>query len=381
MSLFPELNQLEMHFLDTMLHKGIKVDKYLIGPTFREGHLQSFVDHLNAEMPHVKDAFIACASHLTDDESLKQVAQGQSIGYKRAAAAIASLRISNIYSDNDLSMMLILGVAIMTFTLHHSSGLPICKYILGLVNSMYEKDPLLLQRLNGDATAFLLCLLGTEIEECAISCQLPTIRIRPGTFDHLIDRFTGISAPIFTQFYEVCQLSEEFKQLRCSPHPFPEDILEERRDKLYKTLEEWRPAVPALHLAQQFTPHETMTMISQANCLRLAALIILYRLRHAYGTDDDIPLAMANGILGELDMIMELTHRAVPFADLPHLVACFELKDSIARRDALEKTKDLINFSQYCRTEQLASLVAFWRARDREHRQSIYWTDVASCIT
>ncbi|KAM3542655.1 hypothetical protein MY1884_009753, partial [Beauveria asiatica] len=124
MSLFPELNQLELHFLDIMLHKEISVDKYLIGPSFRDRHLQSFVDHLKAEMPHVKDAFIACASHLTGNESLEQVAQGQSIGYRRASAAIASLRISSIHSENDLSMMLILGVAISTFTLHHSSCLP-----------------------------------------------------------------------------------------------------------------------------------------------------------------------------------------------------------------------------------------------------------------
>ncbi|KAM3517815.1 hypothetical protein MY4038_010244 [Beauveria bassiana] len=283
---------LELHFLDIMLHKGISVDKYLIGPSFRDRHLQSFVDHLQAEMPHVKDAFIACASHLSGNVSLQQVAQGQSIGYRRAAAAIASLRISSIRSENDLSMMLILGVAISTFTLHHSSCLPVCKYILGLVSSMYEKDYTLLERLGGDGMAFLLCLLGTEIEDCL--------------------------------------LAQQFQQMRLQGH--------------------------------------------------LSALIILHRLRHPYATKDEIPLEMAHCILEELDRIMELTGRAVPFADLPHLVACFELKDHTERRDALQKSQRLINFSQYCRTEQQASLLAFWSARDQTDRRDIYWTDVASCI-
>lgn len=381
MTLFPELNQLELHFLDAMLHKGISVDKYLIGPSFRDRHLQSFVDHLNAEMPHVKDAFIACASHLTDNESLQQVAQGQSIGYRRAAAAIASLRVSSIHSDTDLSMMLIMGVAISTFTLHHSSCLPVCKYILGLVNCMYEKDQLLLERLSGDGAAFFLCLLGTEIEECVISCQLPTIRINPGTFDQLVDRFTGVSAPIFTHFYDICQVAQQFRSMRREEYLCIDAALEERRCSLRAILEECRPTVSEIHLAENFTPREVTTMIAQHKVLRLSALIILHRLRYPYGTEDRVPLAMANGILGELDTIMELTGRAVPFADLPHLVACFELKGHAERRDALEKSQRLINFSQYCRTEQQASLVAFWTARDHEGRRDMYWTDTFSCIT
>ncbi|KGQ12213.1 hypothetical protein BBAD15_g2054 [Beauveria bassiana D1-5] len=380
MSLFPELNQLELHFLDIMLHKGISVDKYLIGPSFRDRHLQSFVDHLQAEMPHVKDAFIACASHLSGNVSLQQVAQGQSIGYRRAAAAIASLRISSIRSENDLSMMLILGVAISTFTLHHSSCLPVCKYILGLVSSMYEKDYTLLERLGGDGMAFLLCLLGTEIEDCLVSCQLPTIRIRSGMLDQLVDRFSGISAPIFTYLYDICQLAQQFQQMRLQGHACSDVILEKRRCSLRATLEECSPTVSMAYLSENFTPHEVMIMMTQYKFLQLSALIILHRLRHPYATKDEIPLEMAHCILEELDRIMELTGRAVPFADLPHLVACFELKDHTERRDALQKSQRLINFSQYCRTEQQASLLAFWSARDQTDRRDIYWTDVASCI-
>ncbi|KAK8146170.1 hypothetical protein G3M48_003496 [Beauveria asiatica] len=120
--------------------------------------------------------------------------------------------------------------------------------------------------------------------------------------------------------------------------------------------------------------------MTQYKTLQLSALIILYRLRHPYATKDEIPLEMARCILGELDRVMELTGRAVPFADLPHLVACFELKDPAERRDAMQKSQRLINFSQYCRTEQQASLFAFWSARDQTDRRDIYWIDVASCI-
>lgn len=409
--LFPDLSHLEVRLLDALLHRGIQVDKYIIGPSFRDRHLQCFVDHLQAEMPHVKDAFIACASHLTVNENLQQVARGQSVGYRRAAAAIESLRMSplRVRSDEDLSMLLIVGMAIVTFTLHHSSSLPVCRHILGVVRAMYDKDASLLERLSGDSAAFLLCLLGTEIEDCAVACELPTIQVRPGTFDHLVDRFIGISAPIFTHFYSICALAEQFKHARqretanptltlnadgrvpnpvearttltvTSDGPVHVHVEPTEHSSLQRTLEAWRPLDLALQRMQHFTEHEAMIMMAQAKVLRLAALIILFRLLHPYGTQDDIPLAMANQILAELDGVLEQTGRTVPFADLAHLVACFELKGHAARRDALEKAQRLIDFSQYCRATQQASLVAFWRARDKENRQDMYWTDVAPCI-
>ena len=380
MALCSGLSQLEVRFLEAVMHKGIQVDKYLIGPSFRERHLQSFAEHLSTEMPHVKDAFIACASHLTRGDLEQQAADGQSVGYRRAAAAIASLRTATFHSDSDLSMLLILGVAIVTFMLHYSGSLPVCQHILSLVSSMYEKDQKLFKRLRSDSAAFLLCLVGTELEECVVGCQVPTIRIAPGTFDYLIDRFIGVSAPIFTHFYDICCLSHQFKNLRCDTGDYPDEALEKPRGHLGQALEHWQPSVPAGELEENLSPTEIITIMSQATILRLTGMIILHRLRHAYGTEDEAVMDMSTSILGKLDKITELTGRTIPFSDVPHLVACFELKDFAARQDALEQTQRLINFSQYCRKEQQASLVAFWNARDKAIRGSLFWTDVNSCI-
>lgn len=374
------LSQLEVHFLEAVMHKGIQVDKYLIGPSFREQHLQSFAEHLSSEMPHVKDAFIACASRLTGGEQEQQVADGQSVGYQRAAAAIASLRTATFHSDNDLSLLLILGVAIVTFMLHYSAPLPVCQHILSLVRSMYEKDHKLFKRLSNDGTAFLLCLVGTELEECVVGCQAPTIRIAPGIFDQLIDRFIGVSAPIFTHLYDICCLSYHFKNLRCNNGSYSDDALEKIRCHLRQVLEEWKPSVSVSELEQNLSPSEIITVLGQATILRLTGLMVLHRLRYAYGTQDEAAMAMSTSILRELDTITELTGRTIPFSDVPHLVACFELKDFATRQKALEQTQRLINFSQYCSKEQQASLVEFWKARDRAMGGSLFWTDVNSCI-
>lgn len=380
MTLLPGLNKLETQLLDTMLHKGIHVDKYIIGPSFRDQHLQSFADHLSAEMPQLKDAFIACASHLAQNQGLQQIAESQKIGYKRAAAAIASLRTSSIRCEEDLPTILILGVAIVTFALHHSDCLVVCRFILSLLKPLFEQDDTMTQRLTPDGTAFLLCLVGTEIDECVIDCQVPSIRIRPGDFDHLVDRFIGISASIFTYFYDICELGYQLRLMRNMGSSDLGASLDGAIDSVQLALQQWEPTVSVAYLSEHFTPTEVTIMITQTKILRLAATIILHRLRHAFGIEDEEPLGMARTILGELDRVVQFTERSVPFADLAHLVACFELKDPPARREALRKLQRFINFSPYCQTQQEAFLVAFWAMRDERENHDIYWNDVASCI-
>lgn len=374
------LNQLEVHFLEAVMRKNMQVDKYLIGPSFRDRHLQSFAEHLSTEMPHVKDAFIACASRLTRGEQEQRIADGQSIGYRRAAAAIASLRTTTFDSGNGLSMLLILGLAIVTFMLHYSRSLPVCQHILGLVSSMCEKDNALLRRLDNDGAAFLLGLVGTELEECIVGCQVPTIRIASGTFDWLIDRFIGVSAPIFTHLYDICCLLHNFKELHHNSGQYSDESLEKARCHLQQDLEGWKPSVSASELGESISPSEIITVMGQAKILRLAGLLILHRLRYAYGTEDEAAMAMSTSILRELDTITELTGRTIPFSDIPHLVACFELEDFAARQEALEKTQTLINFSQYCCKEQKTSLVAFWSSRDKATKGTLFWTDVNACM-
>lgn len=371
-----------MHFIDVMLHKQIEVDKYIIGPSFRDRHLQSFADHLNAGMPLLKDAFIACASHLVGNQNLQQLAQRQQIGYKRAAAAISSLRLAKVHYDDDLTTVLILGVAMVTFALHHSGDTSsLCRHILGIVKSLYDDGYDLMQRLGSDGVAFLICLVSTETEECLVRCRLPTIRIRPGDLDQLIDRFIGVSAPLLTHFYDICELAQRVR-LSCrrrSQVPLDRNI-EETRARIEQAVEQWQPTVSFDYLADRFTPTEVIRMLAQAKVLRLAALLVTHRLRYAYGSQDDKAVAMSNAILEELDTVIRVSGQSLPFADLAHLVACFEITDPEERRDALVKSHLIVDFSPHVREEQEAWLVSFWAARDNARGDGIFWHDVGPCL-
>ncbi|KAJ6437727.1 putative Zn(II)2Cys6 transcription factor [Purpureocillium lavendulum] len=375
---FPELSRLEMHFLDVMLHKQIEVDKYLIGPSFRDQHLQAFATHLAAGMPLLKDAFIACASLLVGNQDLRRLAHGQQIGYRRAAAAIGSLRVSRIDRADDLSMVLILGVAVVTFALHHSGPpLALCSFILGIAKAMYERDRALPQRMGPDCAAFLVCLLGTEMEECLVRCRTPTLRVHEGDMDHLVDRFIGISAPLLTYFYDLCALGHQIRRSGCRAlGNAPANALLDDLTTVEAKLTDWRPTISADILAT-YSDMEANMMMAQAKVLRLTALLVAHRLRHPFGHQDEHALTMSRAVLQELSAVVRLTGRSIPFGDLAFLVAGFELTTTKERDATLARSYLIVDFSPHVRDEEAAWLVSFWAARDATcTRQHIYWDNI-----
>ncbi|OAQ62802.1 Zn(II)2Cys6 transcription factor [Pochonia chlamydosporia 170] len=383
--LFPDLSRLEMCLLDAAFHKQMNVDKYLIGPSFREQHLQAFADHLDAGMIHLKDAFIACASVLVGDQQLQQLALGQQIGFRRAAAAVASLRSSavTVHRDHDLSVILILGVAMVTFAFHNDVGAPepMCSYILGLVKS-YCRDSHSLKRCLGDnGLAFLVCLLGTETESCLIKCEVPTLQIRVYEIDQCVDRFIGVSLPMLAYYYDVCELAKKARSSRTRSNGELKPSIWRALKRLECHIEKWQPAVPTDFLTGRFAPAEVTLMLTQSKILRLTGLLILHRLKHAYGSQDGKAIAISSTILSELETVLRLTGRSVPFAEMPHLAASFEVNSLADRRDQLAKSDAIVDFSPFVCVEHKAWLASFWAVRDRMgDAKCIYWDDVQTYI-
>lgn len=384
--LFPDLSRVELHLLDAAFQKQMKVDKYIIGPSFRDEHLQSFADHLYAGPVHLKDAFIACASVLVSNQELQQLARGQQVGFRRAAAAVASLRSSTvtIHRDHDLSVILILGVAMVTFAFHNDSGTPepLCSYILGLVKSCCRDSQSLKRRLGDNGIAFLVCLLGTETESCLIKCEVPTLQIRKYEIDQCVDRFIGVSLPMFAHFYDICELAQQIRATRPGSNEELEQANGEAIKRLENSIGKWQPSVPTDFLTGRFAPGEVTLMLAQSKVLRLTGLLILHRLQHAYGTQDGKAFVISNTILNELETVLRLTGRSIPFAELPHLAACFEITCPDERMSQLHNADSFVDFSPYVCVEHKGWLRAFWSARDRlADGECIHWDDVLTYIS
>ncbi|KAK4939265.1 hypothetical protein LTR10_020462 [Elasticomyces elasticus] len=377
-TLFPELSDVEFHLLQLIAHKQTDVDKYLIGSSFRDQHQQAFIDHL--AIPFVRDAFIACAPLLLEHRGVQQLAKSQltDVSHKRAAAAIASLRQLEVHDDHDLSMVLILGVALVTFATHHGGELLLCRHILGLVKPLYDTgwSYSLTQRLNADGISCFICLLGTETMDCLIRCELPTMKIRPGDLDETVDRFIGISAPLLTHFYELCALAKEIHDSEYRRGALlTNETVEITLTKIEESVTNWQPSIARTNL-NSFTPTEVILMFAQAKVLRLTTLLVLHRLRYAFGAQDSVALAMANTILDELNLVISLTGQTIPFVDFAYLVSCFEITKAQERQAVLEKSHLIVDFSPRWHNQIQTWIVSFWAARDKEASGSIYWEDI-----
>ncbi|KAL6244183.1 hypothetical protein RBB50_009053 [Rhinocladiella similis] len=361
-----------------MLHKQIEVDRYVLGPSFRERHQQAFVDHLQTEMTLVKDAFIACTVLLVGNPHIRQLAQDQHIGHKRAANALASLRHLEVSGSHNSSTVLMLGVAIVTFASHHSGGeLLLCRHVLDLIKRFHDNEPAFIQQMGSDGISAFNCLLATETFICLLRGQVPSIKIRQGDFEGLVDRFMGVSAPLLSLFYDICELTQLIHHCRRAPNNTPlRTRLRKRLETVEQTLRVWQPTSPATLREGHFTPTEITLMMTQAVSLRLTALIVVHRLQHAFGAEDSKALAMSRDALRELHTMVRLTGRSAPCVDFAYLVACFEIANPLERGTVLSKLHLVADFSPRTADELKTWLVSFWAARDNSGVGSIYWDDI-----
>lgn len=380
LALFPDLTRLESQLLDAVLNKQTDIDRYIIGPSFRDQHQQAFLTHLETNLPFLKDAFIACAPLLIGRQQLQRLTNGQHVGYKRAAAAIQMLRFMDVYQPQDMTTVMMLGISVVTFALHHSGGeLLLCRHILSIVKTFYQTQSCLPQQLGSDGISYFICLLGTETVECLLQCQVPTIRVRPGELDQVVDRFIGISASLLTPLYDLCELSRRIYNSagRCG-NTLMDETIKKSLDTIGLLILRWHPTIPPGFLEGCYTSTEVVFMLSQAKVLRLAASLILHRLQYAFGTQDAKATAISNAIRDELDMVIRLTGRSIPFVDFAYLVACFECTTPTDRQVALEPFNTIFDFSVYVNEGQRRRLVSFWAARDDETHLPIYWNDLAA---
>jgi hypothetical protein len=382
-NLFPELDNLEVRLLGRMLHKQMEVDRFIIGPSFRQRHLQAFVDQLSTEMLLVKDAFIACASLLVESAEIRQLAKVQHLGHKRAAIALASLRHMELHDSAASSTVLMLGMAIVTFASHYSGGeLSLCRHLLGLIKPFHDNDSAFIQKLTSDGQSALLCLLATETFICLLQGQVPTINARQGDFDGLVDRFMGVSAPLLTHFYDICEVAQlshcSRNVLRNTSQP---KVLLNKLELIELSLQMWQPATTAFLQRAQFAPQEIALMQAQANVLRLTGLLVVHRLNYPFGSEDAKAMVMSKAILDELLSVFSVTGRSAPAVDFPYFIACLEIVNPRQREMVLANLHLIADFSARTSDVMKRELSSFWAARDSHPSDFIYWDDIWRLIS
>ncbi|KAJ5246007.1 hypothetical protein N7468_000990 [Penicillium chermesinum] len=367
-AMLPGLDAWEMHFVNLMKdgEGSSPLDKFLVGPSFYQSHHVAFMQSIMKPTSPLKDAAVACAAVLFGDHEAEYAGTSMEIAYERAARAV-SLRSCRISNATDLGTVLVLGMSLTTFAMHVAEGHPslISHYILSLVEPQYERflPP------RSVLTDFLMCLICTETFECLLRSETPAMRVNTDGRSEVVDRYVGISYPIFPLLYDICQISS---CMRTSPGVESHERAD-RLTELSSALEKWQPSPPP-DLLRRFSQSEAVGILAQARILRLLGLLIIHRLQHPYGRKDHAASRVSQAIIAEFEMLLERTGRSVPCTALAYLAACFEIVDAESRGHAISRMPEIITFSRQSQIKFHARLIAVWNARDLDH--SFCWFEL-----
>jgi hypothetical protein len=355
-----------MQLLEGISQAQPRIDQFLIGPSFRMCHHKTFARHLHIGTSFIQDAFLATAALLACEYEPAPIPEVRTIGHKRAASAVSTLRSIKILDCGDLPFVLLLSVSAVTFALQiGGSALAICRHSLNIIKPVYEPS----MELDSDCFALVICLVHAETAECLFRCELPTVRFKAQTSDALVDRYLGIASPLLPFLYDVCSFGYALHHNEGVVNRETMETLEAAEHAVDK----WRPSLPEDY-ATRFLQEEISSMMAQAKVFRWSIQLLAHRMRHPYGTETLRGHTLSNAILDELDMVILHTKRSVPCVTIAFVVACFELTDPEKRQLAFDKIRFVIEYSKQVHVKIKKQLKASWVLRDT-HDQ-LHWCDM-----
>ena len=360
------LSKRELHFVTCILQGWPRIEQFLIIPSFRLCHHKAVARHLYDASPWIQDALIATAALLATEYSPDPCPEDRLIGHRRAASAVSTLRSVTKMSTSDLPIMLVVAISAITFALHISgTAFSITQHSLSIIKPMYNSS----LELDSDSHAFVICLIHEDIDECMLRVELPTLRFIVQRPEGFVDRYLGISSPLLAYMYDICVVSHA---LCHDEHP---NLLEATQalDMTERAVEEWTPTLPEGY-ANRFLQEEVISLLGQAKVYRWSLLLIIHRLRYSYGTEMAKATLLADAILDELALTLQVTQRVVPFVRVNFMVACFELTSPMKRQTAIDMIDDFIEFSNELRSRVRQQLTAFWTIKDCE--DEVHWCDI-----
>ncbi|EUC49006.1 hypothetical protein COCMIDRAFT_85516 [Bipolaris oryzae ATCC 44560] len=370
LSMFADMNERELFIIKCISQGRPQIEQFLVAPSFRVNHHKTFARHLHNAPPWIHDALIATAALLACEYDPDPSPEDRAIGHRRAASAVSTLRSVRPLDSGDLPVILLLAVSALTFALHISgSGLAICRHALLTIKPIYDSTTVL----DSECSAFFVCLILSETEECYLMGEVPTLRFKMEITDGSVDRYVGIAAPMLPCMYDICEVSYLLRQdERLSDSEITGII-----DAIELVVHKWMPTLPE-GCASRFLQQEMVSLLAQANIFRWAVLLMIHRLRYPFGTELAAGTALSQAILEELRSAVRHTKRSIPHMEIAYMVACFELTDLKERQMALEQIDIFIEFSRRSRIRLRDQLTAFWAIKDI--RGQVHWCDAVSWL-
>ncbi|KAM4056107.1 fungal specific transcription factor [Hirsutella rhossiliensis] len=366
-----DLSGLDLRLLDRILFRDDFLEQFVVGPSFCESHRKLLVSRLLSCKPALQDSYLAFGLLWSHEPSLLPDGRQLNDSFKRASSALSTLRSFQVRDAHDVSVCLVLGLTILSFAtkLGATDARTICNQTLSLVKPIYKSKPCP----DPADYGFIYCLVLTDIAECLLLTKLPTLRLElpPGT--DYVDRHVGPLATLLPHLHDICELSSAM--LHGSAPGAPACDVAEALDALELAIHAWRPPMPK-GLAARFSAAEVAHMVCQAQTMRAAAMLILHRLRHPFGSQLESARALSSTILTQLDLTVRATGKVPRCVDLPLIIACLELEDEAVRARWLRSMSPIGAYSSPFHERIKRMLTTVWAGR--RHFSAMYWYHLGS---
>lgn len=300
--------------------------RFMMGSSFVED-FQTAVLFVFVQSPHiVADAYHALLELMNNGKL--QVASLDCLDLSMGARSLRSLikLSSSIMQIEDAAVVIMLGQILLAYNAIiplGSSTRTITRSTLWSVKNWY---PTMLHEPRLDSIIIAPVLVDTI--DCLIRRELPVVRL-PTIERWTVDRLCGVSLPLLPLLYDLCECSFEAKRT-ASTTQLNEVFL--NWNDSYRNIEQriaaWTPILPPT-FDRKFTTSEVVVMFAQARSYRLAALLIIHRLRFPLDIENIVAHRYALSILEELSPLKTWSSDGATALglDFPLLVVMLEIPD------------------------------------------------------
>ncbi|KAJ5477100.1 hypothetical protein N7539_007244 [Penicillium diatomitis] len=264
---------------------------FMLGPSFVAESQTTVYQILRLSGPTLTEGYLAFLGMMTQYQR-SLVLRQQEPDMVKAAKGLQRLRDVKITQDYDAACALFLGQTMYVFNVltapHSSSAHAIVRSALMSTKAWV---PRLVHFPMMDTVLMTPMLIDTV--ECLVRREVPIIRM-PATERVIVDRYAGVCATLLPLLYDLCVCSHTMRTSVLAVGESPSEIYEQLAD-VERMILDWTPPQPSDLLAKH-GQWEVLAMMTQANAYRLAALLVVHRLRYPLGVEDETGRDLAQSI-------------------------------------------------------------------------------------
>lgn len=269
---------------------------FVFGESFIPTSQKTIYVILQLSAPILTEGYLAFLGLMTNYQKSPVIRRNEPDMFM-AAKGLQRLRSVKISHDYDAACALFLGQTMYVFNILTA---PYSCTAHSIVRSSLMSAKPWLPRLMHTPIMDTITMSPILIDtvECLVHREIPIIRLDPQP-RLIVDRYLGLCATLLPHLYDICECSNTLKREAPAAGSESYSALHDRLDELEELIRRWRPQTPS-GLFDSYGQHAVLAMVTHANLYRLAALLIIHRLRYPLGVEDEAAWKLANGIFSEL---------------------------------------------------------------------------------